>query len=192
MSTEHLKRIGKPPKIDIINSKGEKVDLDNILNNDESDSIWKEYIENVSYLAKKLFTFIRYDLPIVVKNLFIWRKTISSTRYWDYSFLLDIERLYLKNTLKRYEKYDMYVGQETVARNIRIMIKLIDMIDENTYFDENSIVNMRNSHRFVHNSLVNKIKADEDCWSYKVLIREEKIWNLYCLIRSYSLRRMWD
>lgn len=188
MSTEHLKKIGKPSELRVTNSKGEKVNIEDVVS-DESRSIW-EAIEDAAYFIRKLVTFIRYKFPKNIRNLFIWRKTISETRYWDYSYLLDIEKLYLENVLKRYEEYDMYVGQEIVARNIRIMIKLINLMD--VPYDENTFVNMRNSHRFIHSKLINKIKSDEDCWSYKVLIREEKIWNLYCLIRNYSLRRMWD
>lgn len=188
MSTEHLKKIGKPLKLDVTNSKGEKIVINDIVSN-ESRSVW-ETIEDAFYFIRELFISTRYKLPRIIKNLFIWRKTISEIRYWDYTYLLDIEKLYLENVLKRYEKYDMYVGQEIITRNIRIMIKLIDMM--NNAYDENAFVNMRNSHRFIHYSLVDKVKADEDCWSYKVMIRDEKIWNLYCLIRSYSLRKMWD
>lgn len=189
MSTEHLKRIGSPEpyRIKSANTKGEEINLEDYF---ENETLWEDIKWRVSEFIKKSWTYIRYDIPHIIRNLLVWRKTISRVRYWDYSFLIDIEKLYLRKLLERYEKYDIFVGQEEVARDIRLMIKLIDMMD-NAY-DENAFVNMRNSHRFVHSSLADKVKANEDCWSYKVMVRDEKIWNLYNLIRKYSLRRMWD
>ena len=111
MSTEHLKRIGssEPYRIKSANTKGEEINLEDYF---ENETLWEDIKWRVSELIKKSWTYIRYDIPHIIRNLLVWRRTISRVRYWDYSFLIDIEKLYLRKLLERYEKYDIFVGQE--------------------------------------------------------------------------------
>lgn len=156
---------------------------------DIKDWIVTEY-NSVRYL-------ICHSIPNYFRNLVRYNKLMWKTEYWDYQYLMDIEKKFIEIMLERYEKGDdVYIADNEVdmmKRDLRLLHKLIDMMSNYAELDEDAEVNMNNKHRFVHESIMNNPNFNNnDRWSFRVLVREEKIWNLYCLIRKYKIRSICD
>ena len=120
-------------------------------------------------------------------------EAVDRFELFDYEYLLSIERVALKYMAKYFESSDIAVGNEFIARDINLCLKLIDIATDhsNGLFYENEginapYVNIRNRGRFIKPEIKNPDSA-----VIRASIREIKAWNLYCKIRS-SMQRWWD
>lgn len=139
-------------------------------------------------------------------------KSRNFKRIWgrpdDYCFLLNIEQRKMREMCNHFSKTKRLIGWENVVRNLKICIKLIDIIMEqdsvyqswlsNSVINNQLInlkfpihVNIKNRHRF----LVDDYLKDTNSHSYDSLLayyRSEKALYLYNLIRSYTMRSWYD
>ena len=132
---------------------------------------------------------------------------------WDWGYLLHLEQVKLKEMADYFERKNRFVGVEKVVKDIRICIKLIDIICENDapykswlhqsygghVKDFESLeevkfpkyINIRNRHRFLskdflngnHPNIFNSLLAE---------YRRMKALALYNKIRTYKLFSWWD
>lgn len=138
---------------------------------------------------------------------------------WDWYYLIHLEQVKLKEMSDYFEKEDRFVGVEKVVRDMRICIKLIDIICENdnayrawlhtTYGQCNLMkleckntrfpkhINIRNRKRFLYhdfledyNRTLNPEMSME--WSLKVDYRRCKALALYNKIRSMNMFTWWS
>lgn len=132
---------------------------------------------------------------------------------WDWYYLLHLEQAKLKEMADYFEKKDRFIGVEKVVRDIRICLKLIDIICEKDALykswlhqsyghpikDFESIeevkfpkyVNIRNRHRFLHKDFLNGSHPN----IFNSLLaeyRKMKALALYNKIRTYKLFSWWD
>lgn len=132
---------------------------------------------------------------------------------WDWYYLLHLEQAKLKEMADYFEKKDRFVGVEKVVRDIRICLKLIDIICEKDALykswlhqsyghpvkDFESLeetkfpkyINIRNRHRFLHKDFLN---GDYPNIFNSLLAeyRKVKALALYNKIRTYKLFSWWD
>lgn len=153
----------------------------------EDDGWFEEIKWSIERFLKDAWIFIRHSIPHGITNLIQWLKPIWNIRYWDWAYILMIERRQLELMLKRYEKYDLFENQDYMVSKLKLLIKLIDMIENSAELDENSLVNVGNWRRFIKSDLF-----DPDKWHWRVGLREEKIWNLYHKVRCNYMRLIWD
>lgn len=132
---------------------------------------------------------------------------------WDWYYLLHLEQTKLKEMANYFEKKDRFVGVEKVVRDIRICLKLIDIICgkdalykswlhqsyghpikdfeslEEVKFPK--YINIRNRHRFLHKDFLN---GDYPNIFNSLLAeyRKVKALALYNKIRTYNLFTWWD
>jgi hypothetical protein len=163
---------------------------------DLMDPWYIEVIDTIMIKVRDIYDFFRYSIPNYLKNIWIWNRVIFSTRYFDYSYLLRMEKKYLEVMLKRYTENDYVQDQEFMVRDIRLMITLLNKITENDEDDIAEIkINMRNCKRFMHHNLFTRYMNEPSKRINRIYLREvrnNKIWNLYQLIRRYKLRELWD
>lgn len=132
---------------------------------------------------------------------------------WDWYYLLHLEQAKLKEMADYFEKKDRFVGVEKVVRDIRICLKLIDIICEkdapykswlhqsygHPIKDFESIeevkfpkyINVKNRHRFLHKDFLNGSHPN----IFNSLLaeyRKMKALALYNKIRTYKLFSWWD
>lgn len=132
---------------------------------------------------------------------------------WDWCYLLHLEQCKLREMADYFERKNRFVGVEKVVKDIRICIKLIDIICENdapykswlhqSYggyvkdFEEleevkfPKYVNIRNRHRFLSKDFLN---GDYPNIFNSLLAeyRRIKALALYNKIRTYKLFSWWD
>lgn len=127
-------------------------------------------------------------------------------RPYDYCFLLNIEQCKMKEMCNYFSKTKRFIGWENVVRNLKICIKLIDIIQEkdsvyqswlNTSFYNNFNcefpihINIKNRKRFLSKDYFEDVSPVV----YNTLLadyRAEKALYLYNLIRSYTMRSWYD
>lgn len=134
---------------------------------------------------------------------------------YDWHFLINLEQAKLKEMSDYFEKEDRFVGVEKVVKDIRLCIKLIDIICEKdkyylSWLHENFTtnkdifsdnysevsfpkhVNTRNANRFLrpHNFLENCNKKIYQ--SLLVEYRRTKALHLYNKIKTYKLFSWWS
>lgn len=113
----------------------------------------------------------------------------------DYGFLLSIEKQALIRMRDYFEVSKIAVGNEFVARDIAICLKLLDIIDgtDSAFCPNqsegfvNKYINVRNWKRFLAGGGI-----DFDKPILKDSLREEKAWRLYNKIKLYKMRKWWD
>lgn len=132
---------------------------------------------------------------------------------WDWYYLLHLEQAKLKEMADYFEKKDRFMGVEKVVRDIRICLKLIDIICEKDIpykswlhqsygypiKDFESIeevkfpkyINVRNRHRFLHKDFLNG-NHPNIFNSLLAEYRKMKALALYNKIRTYKLFSWWD
>lgn len=72
-----------------------------------------------------------------INNLIIWRKIIFRDRWWDYSYMLDIQLFKLKKLEEHWGKDTHYVGDFEDKDTLKKLIKDLEwMIEESNEFDE--------------------------------------------------------
>lgn len=155
---------------------------------DSDDGWFKELLFDIKYELKGIWVFIRYDIPCGFRNLIRWFSPVWKDRYWDWGFILNMEYRQLKLMLNRYEKYDFFIGQEHMVGRLKLLVHLIELMDNSDELEENRFINVGNWKRFINN----KSEFDPNEWYYRCFLREEKLWNLYNEVRKNTMRRIWD
>jgi hypothetical protein len=79
-----------------------------------------------------------WDLRYGIKNLIAWFKVIWKDRNWDHSYFLEILQFKLKRQLHYWEKLTpvTHEGMESDIRLMKVCIKLIDIIKNESYSDK--------------------------------------------------------
>lgn len=138
---------------------------------------------------------------------------------WDWGYLISLERAKLREMADYFEKEDRFVGVEKVVRDIRICLKLIDIICEkdepyrawlhtsygncDLYADHKKIIrfprhiNIRNRARFLYNDFLEDNSRDENYqstmeWDLKIEYRKIKALYLYHKIRTMFIFNWWS
>jgi len=118
------------------------------------------------------------------------KKAFEKYRWWDFGYMLRFEKAIWKDWLDKYTKkefthaLDEYSDRR--AAIAKLALKLLE-IYEDTVSEENVYVNTRNVKRFIN------INYFDPGNVYHVsVLRCEKAWHLYNLLRCYKLQEMWD
>lgn len=125
---------------------------------------------------------------------------------WDYGYLLQLEKYKMLEMMRHFSKHKIFVGWKNVVRDLKICIKLIDIINEeddaykawlHTSYGINhhevpfpKYINTRNKYRFLTNDYLN-----QNSKLYQGLLahyRSTKALCLYNKIRTYRMRSWWD
>lgn len=118
---------------------------------------------------------------------------------WDYSYLLILEYHKLKEMANHFEKHKYFEGWEEVVKEIRLCLKLIDIVlerDPKRYCINSgrvrTYVNVRNCDRFCSKWECSVIRKRPDNELFKDSLRTSKALYLYNKIRAYKMQRWWD
>ena len=129
---------------------------------------------------------------------------------WDFGYLLNLEKAKIKEMCEYITKHHHLSNWEYVVREMKICIKLIDIIQENDKYHQSWLhecygsrpfkdlpfpvyVNMKNCTRFI--PTLNKVdikKSDRLYSHYCQEIRRVKAMHLYNKIRAYKMWGWWD
>jgi len=71
-----------------------------------------------------------------LKNLWKWRKTIYHDRNWDYWFIYEILKTKLEHHAEYTEKYGMHENDDKYIAEMREVIRLIDIVQNEKIIDE--------------------------------------------------------
>lgn len=146
------------------------------------------------FTDKRYFYYLYRDIKQIIFNLYYWFKPISKTYYWDYGYLIDIEKHQLKQMLKYFIKSDLVENNDIIVRDIKICLSLIDIIKNEA--EDISYVNIKNYKRFIpslNNDMLDPLIRDVD--TVKMVSRwiaQEKAFHLYNKIRAYRMQTWWD
>ena len=64
-----------------------------------------------------------------------WVRFLSKERDWDYVFMLEMEYMKLRQMEEYFKEMDTFVGIEYVRRDLRICLRLLDIVMERDYLD---------------------------------------------------------
>lgn len=150
-------------------------------------------------------------IPYRIKKIFKYLKLSYNDWDWDYYYMLILERAKFEDIANYFTKSNIAEEDWTVARDAKICIKLIDIINgkDSSYnikykekynwesFDViiTKQVNIKNIKRFDESNcyLSNSYKTNIDLrYLIKDDLRIKKAWNLYCKIREYNMRDWWN
>ena len=59
-----------------------------------------------------------------------WVRFLSKERDWDYVFMLEMEYMKLRQMEEYFKEMDTFVGIEYVRRDLRICLRLLDIVME--------------------------------------------------------------
>lgn len=156
---------------------------------------YKIYRELFNMFNNKRYFYLKYrTIKQIIFNLYYWFKPISKTYYWDYDYLIDIEKHQLKQMLKYFIKSDLVENNDIIVRDIKICLSLIDIIKNEA--EDISYVNIKNYKRFIpslNNDMLDPLIRDVD--TVKMASRwiaQEKAFHLYNKIRTYRMQTWWD
>lgn len=152
---------------------------------------FKNKIKRILYRIKKIFKYI---------------KLAYNDLDWDYYYMLILEKAKFEDIANYFTKSNIAEEDWAVARDAKICIKLIDIINgkdssyDMKYNQKNfdviitKYVNIKNIKRFDEsNYLSNDYKANVDLrYLVKDDLRIKKAWNLYCKIREYNMMDWWN
>lgn len=157
-----------------------------------------------------------YMFKNMVCRPFWWlhRKSVRSHRalvrealqfeWWDYTYLLELEKKALEYMVDQFEKRGSHVYSWVDIRDMKWCINLIDIITERTWLidhDESSPdrwnftrpVNTRNVKRFADDAHISYWEENSSILAYRL---EDyyitKAWALYCKIKQERMRNWWD
>ena len=151
-----------------------------------------------------------------IGNVIRWIPTIWKDRNWDYGFMLEMERMKLKQIINWYKKHDYghYVDGKRDCRIMETALGCLDILLDSDWwhiseeherlFDENgkyvptpdecyvldAYVNLGNYKRFMNWLPQDAIDNKPNFW--RTDLREEKAWHLYHKIREQYMRSWWD
>lgn len=166
---------------------------------------WKSELKSFFKRFKNRIKRISYRISKVFK----YAKLAYNDWDWDYYYMLSLERAKLEDIANYFSKSNIAEGDWAVARDAKICIKLIDIINgkDSSYdikykekynlekFDIIRLkrVNIKNIKRFMNISCCNRYNIYLD--SRHIIeddLRERKAWNLYCKIREYNMKSWWN
>ena len=154
----------------------------------------KKIINIFCKIYKRYFYYYYRDIKQGFFNLYYWFKPISKTYYWDYGYLIDIEKHQLKQMLKYFIKSDLVENNDIIVRDIKLCLSLIDIIKNEA--EDMSYVNIKNYKRFIpslNNEMLDPLIRDVN--TVKMVSRwiaQEKAFHLYNKIRAYRMQSWWD
>lgn len=151
-----------------------------------------------------------------IGNVIRWTTTIWKDRDWDYAFMLEMERMKLKQTINWYKKhnYGHYVNGKRDCRIMETALGCLNILLDSDWWnieptayrvffkegkyvptpDEhyvlNAYVNLGNYKRFMNWVPQDSIDKKPNFW--RTELREEKAWHLYHKIREQYMRSWWD
>ena len=151
-----------------------------------------------------------------IKNVIHWIPTIWKDRDWDYAFMLEMERMKLKQTIDWYKKhnYGHYVNGKRDCRIMETALGCLNILLDSDWWnieptaykfffkegkyvptpDEcyilDTYVNLGNYKRFMNWVPQDSIDKKPNFW--RTELREEKAWHLYHKIREQYMRSWWD
>lgn len=64
-----------------------------------------------------------------------WVRFLSKERDWDYVFMLEMEYMKLRQMEEYFKEMDTFVGIEYVRRDLRICLRLLDIVMERDDLD---------------------------------------------------------
>lgn len=145
-------------------------------------------------------------IPYRIKKIFKYIKLAYNDLDWDYYYMLILEKAKFEDIANYFTKSNIAEEDWAVARDAKICIKLIDIINgkdssyDMKYNQKNfdviitKYVNIKNIKRFDEsNYLSNDYKANVDLrYLVKDDLRIKKAWNLYCKIREYNMKDWWN
>lgn len=145
-------------------------------------------------------------IPYRIKKIFKYIKLAYNDLDWDYYYMLILEKAKFEDIANYFTKSNIAEEDWAVARDAKICIKLIDIINgkdssyDMKYNQKNfdviitKYVNIKNIKRFDEsNYLSNDYKANVDLrYLVKDDLRIKKAWNLYCKIREYNMMDWWN
>lgn len=121
-------------------------------------------------------------------------RAVNRFRPYDYGFILEIEKKCLEELRDYLGKEGIAVGNDRDAERINTAIKCLGIFDYPDFdLKGNKIIprhyiNIGNYDRFI--PVVNEDIIQTG--AFKVSLREQKAWHLYCMIREYFMQQWWD
>lgn len=70
----------------------------------------------------------RSESNYVRRKINRWTRFLAKERDWDYTFMLEIEYMKLRQMEEYFKKRDTFVGIEYVRRDLRICLRLLDIV----------------------------------------------------------------
>lgn len=141
------------------------------------------------YNIKRSFSNLLFHVKCLYLNLLRYKNILWSDCNYDYSFLLDIEKLKFQLMIQHF-KSTPHVNHKRHIRWISVCIKLNDIIKDNIFNNEIELpyVNIQNCSRFNYSS--DHIKFWSDIT--KQDLRSQKAFYLYHKIRYNYMQEWWD
>ena len=156
----------------------------------------------------------RSESNYVRRKINRWTRFLAKERDWDYTFMLEIEYMKLRQMEEYFKGRDTFIGIECVRRDLRMgkdnldiersPLKFVPFKEDNgrkMYKVEGAseiisyrklYVNIRNANRFVKFDFNNPNMDESSEISHKESLRLHKAWHLYNLIRTYRMFEWWD
>lgn len=125
---------------------------------------------------KAFFSYIRYDIPYGIQNLFKWFSIVWKDRDWDYAYIFIVLKFKIHNTALNIVKYGESVDNNQKIKYMLLAEKLIDYISQEHYLQNslNMLSNKWGHYDFENNNIYEqlffsrqKIKSDQDKLEYK-------------------------
>jgi uncharacterized protein YlzI (FlbEa/FlbD family) len=140
------------------------------------------------YLYKTFLWRVRYFFESI-KNLIKWLPIIFKDRDWDHTFILRILCFKLKQVRIRYEKNELFVGQENEIKWLKMCEYLLNYINTSKGWEdeeESKYLNTKNIES------IKKWPQVIDISHHKCDLREEKAEKLFWKIISWRCNYWWD
>lgn len=137
--------------------------------------------------------------------------------FWDYGFMLEMERIYLTYLYNNLLEEKLFVGYERECERIKLCINLLDIIQgkedpahlvldksvktvediinhDNNHWELKKYVNIRNAKRFLCDELINKWLKGYSNLSIITIshLYEIKAWYLYHKMRINWMKGWWS
>lgn len=93
----------------------------------------KKYRQSFYWWWKLEGKHIPRDIIIGVKNLIKWFPIVFKDRDWDSHYIFEVLKFKIKNTSKYIGEADRYVGCERDVEIMNTVVRLIDMVQNETY-----------------------------------------------------------
>lgn len=117
---------------------------------------------------------------------------------WDYAYLLELEQAKMKEMLNYYENKVTWIDTTDIVRDLKLCIKLLDIITGKKEIYDVEWVCGRIEHKCLVNVNLRNYKRFFLEGDYKILQKYKedlymhKAWHLYHLIREYNMQKWWD
>lgn len=137
----------------------------------------------------KTFLWRIYYFFISIKNLIRWFSIIFKDRDWDHTFILRILYYKLKFIRIRYERNEMFVGQDIEIKWLKKCEYLLDYVINSRGWEdieEDKYLNIKNI------KSIKKWPQVINISHHKCDLREEKVEKLFWKIISWRCNYWWD